>query len=126
VAILEGAGDHFCEYMTGGLAVALGPVGWNVGAGMTGGVVYVREWGQHNPDSVTVRPVPAEDAAQLRALVEEHHRHTGSQRAAALLADWKHALNGFRQVVPIQAPPPPPTVSDADDEPAAEATAVRA
>jgi glutamate synthase domain-containing protein 2/glutamate synthase domain-containing protein 1/glutamate synthase domain-containing protein 3 len=125
IAVLEGAGDHFCEYMTGGVAVALGPVGWNVGAGMTGGVAYIREWGQLNPDSVSVRPVPAEDAEQLRALVEEHHKHTGSRRAAALLADWKHALNGFRQVVPVQAPPPP-AVSDTGDEPAAEATAVRA
>ena len=100
-AVLEGAGDHFCEYMTGGVAVALGPVGWNVGAGMTGGVAYVREWAQHNPDSVVVRTVPAADAPALKALVEEHHQRTGSARAAALLADWKAALRGFRQVVPV-------------------------
>ncbi len=88
VAVLEGAGDHFCEYMTGGVAVALGPVGWNVGAGMTGGVAYVREWGQLNQESVCARPVPAEDAEQLRALVEEHLRRTGSRLAAELLAGW--------------------------------------
>ena len=103
VAVLEGAGDHLCEYMTGGVVVALGPVGWNVGAGMTGGVAYVRECGRLNADSVLARPVPIEDADQLRQLVEEHCRHTGSPRAATLLADWPRALKGFRQVVPAAA-----------------------
>ena len=117
-AVLEGAGDHFCEYMTGGVAVALGPVGWNVGAGMTGGVVYLREWRQLNADSVTARPVPPEDAPQLRALVEEHHRRTGSARAAALLADWERALTGFRQVVPVVS------MSQAPAEPVPEETGV--
>ncbi|MDQ6898188.1 MAG: glutamate synthase subunit alpha, partial [Candidatus Dormibacteraeota bacterium] len=102
-AVLEGAGDHFCEYMTGGLVVALGPVGWNVGAGMTGGVAYVREWAQHNPDSVAVRPVPAADLPALLALVQEHHQRTGSVRAAALLADWEKTVAGFKQVVPLPA-----------------------
>src|SRR5207302_6138921 len=78
VAVIEGAGDHFCEYMTGGVAVALGAVGWNVGAGMTGGVAYVREYAQLNTDSVTAGPVPAERADELRALVEEHLARTGS------------------------------------------------
>src|SRR2546430_12827076 len=71
VTVIEGSGDHFCEYMTGGVAVALGPVGWNVGAGMTGAVAYVREWQQLNRDSVVARPVPHEDAESLRELVEE-------------------------------------------------------
>src|SRR2546423_9205573 len=92
VAVVEGAGDHFCEYMTGGIAVALGPVAWNVGAGMTGGVAYVREYDQLNADSVVARPVPGEDEAELRALVAEHAKRTGSARAAALLADWEPAL----------------------------------
>src|SRR5262249_38557178 len=100
-AAVEGTGDHLCEYMTGGAVVALGPVGWNVGAGMTGGVAYVREWGQLNADSVVVRHVPTEDAEQLRELVEEHHRRTGSRLAAELLSDWQRALQGFRQVVPV-------------------------
>jgi glutamate synthase (NADPH/NADH) large chain/glutamate synthase (ferredoxin) len=102
-AVVEGAGDHFCEYMTGGVAVALGPIGWNAGAGMTGGVAYVTEWNQLNADSVVAREVPAEDAHELQALVEEHHRRTGSMRAAAMLADWAHALAGFRQLVPVAA-----------------------
>jgi glutamate synthase domain-containing protein 2/glutamate synthase domain-containing protein 1/glutamate synthase domain-containing protein 3 len=101
IAVVEGAGDHFCEYMTGGVAVALGPVGWNAGAGMTGGVAYLTSWSQLNSDSVVAREVPAEDAAELRALVEEHHLRTGSVRAAAMLADWGRALAGFRQLIPV-------------------------
>ena len=102
-AVVEGAGDHFCEYMTGGIAIALGPIGWNAGAGMTGGVAYVTSWSQLNSDSVVAREVPAEDAAELRALVEEHHRRTGSSRAEAMLADWSRALSEFRQLVPMAA-----------------------
>jgi glutamate synthase (NADPH) large chain len=93
--------------MTGGVAVALGPVGWNAGAGMTGGVAYAVAWSQLNLDSVIAREVPAEDADELRALIEEHHTRTGSVRAAALLANWEGALNEFRQIVPVtltQAP----------------------
>ena len=89
--------------MTGGVAVALGPVGWNAGAGMTGGVAYLTEWRQLNADSVVAREVPAEDAAELRKLVEEHQRRTGSTRAAAMLADWGNAVAKFRQLVPVAA-----------------------
>ena len=95
--------------MTGGVAVALGPIGWNAGAGMTGGVAYVTSWSQLNSDSVVAREVPAEDAAELHALVEEHHRRTGSVRAAAMLADWDHALATFRQLIPV-APVQTPAV----------------
>ena len=106
IAVVEGAGDHFCEYMTGGVAVALGPVGWNAGAGMTGGVAYVVETRQLNADSVTAREVPVEDADELKALVEEHHRRTGSVRAAGMLANWESALKQFRQIVPVAATAP--------------------
>jgi glutamate synthase (NADPH/NADH) large chain/glutamate synthase (ferredoxin) len=117
VAVVEGAGDHFCEYMTGGVAVALGPVGWNAGAGMTGGVAYITEWRQINADSVVAREVPTEDAAELRALVTEHHRRTNSRRAAELLKDWDKALKKFRQLVPV-------AVTQAVAEPAAFMTEV--
>jgi glutamate synthase (ferredoxin) len=120
MAVIEGAGDHFCEYMTGGVAVALGPVGRNVGAGMTGGVAYVLEWAQLNSDSVTVRPIPSEDVEELRSLVEEHHRRTASRRAAALLADWPNAVRRFRQVVPLAGPPAPATPTGPVDSPAGE------
>ncbi len=117
VAVVEGAGDHFCEYMTGGVAVALGPVGWNAGAGMTGGVAYAVEWSQLNLDSVVAREVPAEDADELRSLVEEHRRRTGSVKAAGMLADWEAAVKTFRQIVPVasintsESTPAPATLS---------------
>jgi glutamate synthase (NADPH/NADH) large chain/glutamate synthase (ferredoxin) len=107
VAVVEGAGDHFCEYMTGGVAVALGTVGWNAGAGMTGGVAYALEFRQLNADSVVARDVPADDADELRALVEEHLRRTGSGKAAQLLAQWTDSLRRFRQIVPVVPPPAP-------------------
>ncbi len=87
--------------MTGGVAVALGAVGWNAGAGMTGGVAYLTDWRQLNADSVIAREVPKEDEAELRALIEEHHRRTGSVRAASMLANWASAVAHFRQVVPV-------------------------
>jgi glutamate synthase domain-containing protein 3 len=105
--------------MTGGVAVALGAVGWNAGAGMTGGVAYLTEWRQLNADSVIAREVPEENEAELRALVEEHHRRTGSTRAAAMLKDWTVALAGFRQVVPVarvQAPAAPEPVAEPSTE----------
>jgi len=115
-AVLEGAGDHFCEYMTGGVAVALGRVGWNVGAGMTGGVAYIREWEQLNSDSVVARPVPAAEAEFLKELIQEHHQRTQSKLAARLLADWDGSLEGFRQIVPIASLAPPPAPPEAPEQ----------
>jgi glutamate synthase (NADPH/NADH) large chain len=123
VAVVEGAGDHFCEYMTGGVAVALGPVGWNAGAGMTGGVAYAVEWGQLNPDSVVAREVPSEDADELKALIEEHHRRTGSTLAAQMLADWEVALRRFRQIVPAAATTPQSVTHESAAAEAAKTTA---
>jgi glutamate synthase domain-containing protein 2/glutamate synthase domain-containing protein 1/glutamate synthase domain-containing protein 3 len=122
LAVVEGAGDHFCEYMTGGVAIALGAVGWNAGAGMTGGVAYMTEWRQLNADSVVAREVPDEDAAELRTLIEEHHRRTGSARAAAVLADWSVGLARFRQIVPAarlqaQSEPVPATQPSQESAP---------
>jgi glutamate synthase domain-containing protein 3 len=113
--------------MTGGVAISLGPVGWNVGAGMTGGVAYVREWGQLSRD-VVARPVPADDAAYLEATLREHQRRTGSALAAALLADWQAALEGFRQVVPVaetQPREPEPERSSPEPDATSEPAAVR-
>ena len=103
VAVVEGAGDHFCEYMTGGVAVALGSVGWNAGAGMTGGVAYAIDVRQLNTDSVVAREVPPEDLDELKGLIEEHHRRTGSPLAAGMLASWEEAGRRFRQIVPVAA-----------------------
>ena len=102
-AVVEGIGDHGCEYMTGGTIVVLGKVGRNFAAGMSGGVALVHDperlfAGKCNPASVSFGAV--EDAAQLRALVERHAALTGSKRAAALLADWDTALGEFVLVMP--------------------------
>ncbi len=68
---------------------------------MTGGVAYITEWRQINADSVVAREVPPEDAAELHALVVEHHRRTGSPRAGEMLENWDQALKKFRQLVPV-------------------------
>ncbi|MBX3562780.1 MAG: glutamate synthase large subunit [Sphingomonas sp.] len=105
VAVVEGTGDHGCEYMTGGLVVVLGPVGRNFAAGMSGGIAWV--WdpqaeleGSCNRAGVELEAV--EDADRLRALVENHRKLTGSKRAAELLADWPAALARFVQVMPVE------------------------
>jgi glutamate synthase (NADPH/NADH) large chain len=102
-AVVEGIGDHGCEYMTGGIVVVLGKVGRNFAAGMSGGIALVYDPDgsfekQCNMASVGLGPV--EDPAQLKALVEAHHAHTGSSRAKELLGDWDRALGKFLLVMP--------------------------
>ncbi|MDB9529049.1 glutamate synthase-related protein [Oscillatoria sp. CS-180] len=105
-AVIEGAGDHCCEYMTGGVIVVLGAVGRNVGAGMTGGLAYfLDEAGSFptrvNPEIVKVQRVITEAGVQqLKSMIEAHAQRTGSQRAANILADWETYLPKFWQVVP--------------------------
>jgi glutamate synthase (ferredoxin) len=105
-AVVEGCGDHGCEYMTGGVAVVLGPTGRNFGAGMSGGVAYVYDEDgtfseRCNPGMVGVTPVAdGVDEELLRALVERHVELTGSPLAAALLARWAEALARFVKVEP--------------------------
>ncbi|WP_395613162.1 glutamate synthase large subunit [Allosphingosinicella sp.] len=103
VAVVEGVGDHGCEYMTGGRVVVLGAVGRNFAAGMSGGIAWV--WDPEarldalcNRAGVALEAV--EDAETLRNLIERHRALTGSARAAALLADWPVALRQFVQVMP--------------------------
>jgi glutamate synthase (NADPH/NADH) large chain len=74
---------------------------------MTGGVAYVTSWNQLNADSVVAREVPSEDALELRALIEEHQRRTGSVLAKRMLADWTRSLAGFHQLIPISVAYPP-------------------
>ncbi len=105
-AVIEGAGDHCCEYMTGGVIVVLGRVGRNVGAGMTGGLAYfLDEDGslptKVNPEIVKVQRVLTLDGEkQLRALIESHADRTGSTKAKTILAHWSEYLPQFWQVVP--------------------------
>jgi glutamate synthase domain-containing protein 3 len=106
LVVVEGVGDHGCEYMTGGRAVVLGPIGRNFAAGMSGGIAYV--WDQDgraaarvNPGMVDVETIAApEDIAELRGLVEEHARATGSDRAGRILATWDVQLGKFIKVMP--------------------------
>ncbi|WP_247216695.1 glutamate synthase-related protein [Synechococcus sp. C9] len=105
-AVIEGAGDHCCEYMTGGVVVVLGPVGRNVGAGMTGGLAYfLDETGDFplrvNPEIVKIQRVtsPA-GACQLHDLITIYRERTASRKAEAILTQWERYLPQFWQVVP--------------------------
>ena len=104
--VVEGAGDHCCEYMTGGVVVVLGSTGRNVAAGMTGGVAFLldedgRLSERINPESVVLCSLTtAEQEAVLRPLLETHAACTGSVRAAGILADWSSWKGRFRVLVP--------------------------
>ena len=104
--VVEGCGANGCEYMTGGTAVILGPVGDNFGAGMTGGIAFVYDTAgdfatRVNPDSVVFGPLrSAHWEAVLRAFIERHAAETGSAFAAAILADWDVNLVRFVQICP--------------------------
>ncbi|MBM4018880.1 MAG: glutamate synthase large subunit [Planctomycetes bacterium] len=107
-AVVEGVGDHGCEYMTGGTVVVLGQTGYNFAAGMSGGVAYVYDESELfgarcNLDMVDLESVWAdEDAAALHALLEKHLRYTASPRARTLLDDWDAHRPLFVKVMPIE------------------------
>jgi glutamate synthase (NADPH/NADH) large chain len=100
--VTEGVGDHGCEYMTGGRVVVLGRTGRNFAAGMSGGVAYVLDLKEQrvNPELVELGPVEGKYAEELQQLVRAHAEETGSEVAAALLADWPTALARFTRVMP--------------------------
>jgi len=106
-AVVEGVGDHGCEYMTGGKVVVLGVTGRNFAAGMSGGVAYVYDLdgkfrNRCNTEIVELEKVDAhEDIAELRALVEKHLEYTGSAVAKRVLEDWNGNLAKFLKVMPI-------------------------
>jgi glutamate synthase domain-containing protein 3 len=106
-AVVEGVGDHGCEYMTGGTVVILGPTGNNFAAGMSGGVAYVYDPSglfdtRCNLDMVDLESVHGwEDVAQLRGLLERHLEYTGSPRARWILDNWSAHLAFFVKVMPI-------------------------
>ncbi len=106
-AVVEGIGDHGCEYMTGGVVVVLGTTGYNFAAGMTGGVAYVyNESGffdtRCNLDTVDLESVwTPDDQEQLRGLMERHVQYTGSLRARKILDNWDACLPFFVKVMPI-------------------------
>ncbi|WP_242060537.1 glutamate synthase-related protein [Aerosakkonema funiforme] len=106
IAVIEGAGDHCCEYMTGGIVVVLGKVGRNVGAGMTGGLAYFLDEDNSfaqkvNPEIVKFqRVISPVGEAQLQELIQAHADRTGSQKAMTILEKWTEYLPKFWQVVP--------------------------
>ena len=105
-AVVEGVGDHACEYMTGGTVVVLGPFGYNIGAGMTGGEAYVWDPGARLTARLNaalveaVRP-DAEHVEELRWMVERHFELTASPRAKSLLEDWHTTVEQMWHVVPV-------------------------
>lgn len=107
VAVVEGVGDHGCEYMTGGAVVVLGPCGYNFAAGMSGGVAFVYDGDERfqnrcNTDSVDLESVwTPGDRELLHTLLEQHREHTGSRRAAEMLANWEAVLPLFVKVMPL-------------------------
>ncbi|HET7045655.1 MAG TPA: glutamate synthase-related protein, partial [Gaiellaceae bacterium] len=105
VAVVEGVGDHGCEYMTGGRVVVLGPTGRNFAAGMSGGIAYVLDLdgsfpGRCNRELIGLDPLGDDDVETLLALLEEHLARTGSAVAARVLADWQATLPFFVKVMP--------------------------
>jgi glutamate synthase (NADPH/NADH) large chain len=104
--VVEGTGDHGCEYMTGGRAIILGPVGRNFAAGMSGGIAYVYDPAgdlEHlcNREMVGIeRVADPEEAAYLHDMVAEHRDRTGSTLAASLLKVWPKTMEGFARVMP--------------------------
>ncbi|HET8624160.1 MAG TPA: hypothetical protein VFM14_11395, partial [Gemmatimonadales bacterium] len=105
LAVIEGAGNHCCEYMTGGIVVLLGRAGRNLGAGMSNGVAYVLDEGRtlherHNPDMVELTDLDPEDEDVVLRLVREHEEKTTSPRARGILVDWERHRSLFRKVSP--------------------------
>ncbi len=106
IAVVEGIGDHGCEYMTGGRTIVLGPVGRNFAAGMSGGIAYI--WDHQgelatrcNTGMVELETVSAdEDINELKTCIENHLKYTGSEVAERLLKDWDGALSQFIKVMP--------------------------
>ncbi|MGH2790121.1 MAG: glutamate synthase large subunit [Actinomycetota bacterium] len=106
VAVVEGAGDHACEYMTSGAVVVIGPVGRNLGAGMSGGEAYVYDTDDALAASLNHQLVAAYEptAGQLESLkrvIGRHYEATGSPLAETILADWKNASTAFKRVAPV-------------------------
>ncbi|WP_428964555.1 glutamate synthase large subunit [Micromonospora fluostatini] len=102
VTVVEGVGDHGCEYMTGGTVVVLGPTGRNFAAGMSGGTAYVWRLDRHrvNTELVDLAPLRDEERAHLHELVQKHFTETDSAVAEDLLKRWPDAVEEFTAVVP--------------------------
>ncbi|WP_183354389.1 glutamate synthase large subunit [Geomonas silvestris] len=104
-AVVEGVGDHGCEYMTGGIVVVLGETGRNFAAGMSGGVAYVLDAegdfkNRCNTEMVALELLTEKDLETLKEMIEQHAKRTGSARATRILHDWRTAAHHFVKVMP--------------------------
>jgi glutamate synthase (NADPH/NADH) large chain len=104
-AVVEGVGDHGCEYMTGGLVIVIGEIGANFGAGMSGGIAYLFEnqerLSKHcNLEMISLETLKESDFSKLKTKLEEHVDFTDSPKAKEILKDWEHKKNGFTKVMP--------------------------
>jgi len=105
-AVVEGLGDHGCEYMTGGRVIVLGPTGKNFAAGMSGGIAYVYDptkklASRVNPDTVILDdPLNAEDKKLIKEMIRKHHAYTNSRKALKFITDWEAAFRDFVKVFP--------------------------
>jgi len=122
IAVIEGAGDHCCEYMTGGVVVVLGETGRNFGAGMSGGIAYVLDEKDKfkdlfNPQMIELENISKEthkentdfsnsllfnDSERLKNLIENHLRYTNSKKAKNILENFEKYLTKFKKVMPIE------------------------
>jgi glutamate synthase (NADPH/NADH) large chain len=105
-AVVEGVGDHACEYMTGGRVVILGETGRNFAAGMSGGIAYVYNakksfYKNCNPEMVELDPVDEEDSIELHNMITRHFAYTGSTVAKFILDDFENQVKNFIKVFPI-------------------------
>ncbi len=103
--VIEGVGDHGCEYMTGGVAVILGPTGRNFAAGMSGGIAWVYDPRGKLPSNcnsgmVSLESIGPEDEKELKDMIEKHRAYTGSSIAASILGDWDATKRSFVKVIP--------------------------
>ena len=102
-AVVEGVGDHGCEYMTGGEVLVLGKIGRNFAAGMSGGYAYILDCDERyvNTGLVELRPANNDDLKRIKELVEQHVLHTNSAKGSHILENWNNFVNRFTKVVPV-------------------------
>ena len=102
-AVVEGLGDHGCEYMTGGEVLVLGKIGRNFAAGMSGGYAYILDCDERyvNTGLVELRPANNDDLKRIKELVEQHVLHTNSAKGRHILENWNNFVNRFTKVVPV-------------------------
>ena len=107
-AVVEGVGDHCCEYMTGGKVIVLGKTGRNFAAGMSGGIAYVYDPenkfsnGLCNTETIEFEYISEDAAAELKTIIEKHVLYTESKKGAKLLADWDTSIDNFVKVMPTE------------------------